>query len=177
MSERSMSNLRLPMIDATVFMGMHHADPGVRDKCLGFFSHFYTSSVQMNFAQVGICDAIIWKKSRALQDVYYPFMDVLHTDMAIQRQGCSEQVLQRAANDSLFKGLPAEKKLLAAQVLEHELPFYTHDLELLRLQVLQPFLQPFENTPERPAFPEMLQRLYEQSCALVIRNEDFQHVG
>ncbi|KPX48916.1 DUF6190 family protein [Pseudomonas syringae pv. tagetis] len=171
-----MSDFDLPMIDATVFMGMHHADPDVRDKSLGVFSRFYESSVQMNFAQIGICDAIIWKKSRALQDVYYPFMDVLHTDMAIQREGCSEQVLQRAANDTLFKGLPAEKKLLAAQVMEQEIPFYTHDPELLRLQVLQPFLQPFEGLTRQRVFPEMLQRLYDQSRAMVIRHEDFQHV-
>ncbi|WP_253257845.1 DUF6190 family protein, partial [Pseudomonas syringae] len=111
-----MSDFDLPMIDATVFMGMHHADPGVRDKSLEFFSRFYESSVQMNFAQIGICDAIIWKKGRALQDAYYPFMDVLHTDMAIQREGYSEQVLQRAAGETLFRGLPADKKLLAAQV-------------------------------------------------------------
>ncbi|WP_122220714.1 DUF6190 family protein [Pseudomonas syringae group genomosp. 3] len=171
-----MSDARLPMIDATVFMGLHHADPGVRDKSLGFFSRFYESSVQMNFAQIGMCDAIIWKKSRALQDVYYPFMDVLHTDMAIQRRGYSEQVLQRAANDTLFKDLSAEKKLLAAQVLEQELPFYTHDLELLRLQVLQPFLQPFKSAGSQHAFPEALQRLYTESCQMVIGNEDFQHV-
>ncbi|RMR00645.1 DUF6190 family protein [Pseudomonas syringae group genomosp. 7] len=171
-----MSDFDLPMIDATVFMGMHHADPDVPDKSLGVFSRFYESSVQMNFAQIGICDAIIWKKSRALQDVYYPFMDVLHTDMAIQREGCSEQVLQRAANDTLFKGLPAEKKLLAAQVMEQEIPFYTHDPELLRLQVLQPFLQPFEGLTRQRVFPEMLQRLYDQSRAMVIRHEDFQHV-
>ncbi|WP_116830580.1 DUF6190 family protein [Pseudomonas syringae] len=171
-----MSDFDLPMIDATVFMGMHHADPGVRDKSLEFFSRFYESSVQMNFAQIGICDAIIWKKGRALQDVYYPFMDVLHTDMAIQREGYSEQVLQRAAGETLFRGLPADKKLLAAQVLEQEIPFYTHDPELLRLQVLQPFLQPFESTIRRQTFPKMLQRLYDQSCAMVISNEDFQHV-
>ncbi|KPX02698.1 DUF6190 family protein [Pseudomonas savastanoi] len=171
-----MSDFDLPMIDATVFMGMHHADPGVREKSLGLFSRFYESSVQMNFAQIGICDAIIWKKSRALQDVYYPFMDVLHTDMAIQRQGCSEHILQRAATDTLLKGLPVEKKLLAAQVLEQEAPFYTHDPELLRLHVLQPFLQPFESPVRQPAFPEMLQRLYDQSSAMVIRNEDFEHV-
>ncbi|MFH7346934.1 DUF6190 family protein, partial [Pseudomonas syringae group genomosp. 7] len=77
----------------------------------------------------------------------------------------SEEVLQRAANYTLFKGLPDEKKLLVAQVMEQEIPFYTLDPELLRLQVLQPFHQPFEGLTRQRVFTEMLQRLYDQSRA------------
>jgi hypothetical protein len=171
-----MSESRLPMIDATVFMGMHHADPIVRNKSIVFFTRFYRQRIQMNFGQVGICDAIIWKKSRALQDVYYPFMDVLHTDMAIHRQGCSERALHRASTDSLLAGLDTEKKLVAAQVLEYELEFYTHDSQLWEIETLRPFLMEFKDNQPEEGFPPTLQHLYQKSCAMVIRDEDFQHV-
>jgi hypothetical protein len=172
-----MADLNTPMIDATVFMGMHHADAGVREKSLGFFSHFYQQSVLMNFGQIGICDAIVWSKSRELQDVYYPFMDVLHTDMSIRREGYSQSVLQRASAEQALEGLSVEKKLMVAQVLEHDLALYTHDPELLRLPALQPYLQAFEFSRASPDFPETLQHLYETSRAMVIDHEDFRHVG
>lgn len=168
-----MAEALLPVIDATVFMGMHHADSHLRAKSLGFFSHFYKRQVQMNFGQIGICDAIIWKKSRHLQDVYYPFMDVLHTDMDIQRQGYCNAVLRRATEEPAWAHLSVEKKLLAAQVVEYGQPLYTHDQELRELADLQPYLQSFPLPVSGPAFPEFLQGLFEQSREMLIEQEDF----
>lgn len=166
----------LPIIDATVFMGMHHSDPQLRAKSLGFFSSFYQRQVLMSFGQIGICDAIIWKKSRQLQDVYYPFMDVLHTEMDIQRQGYCNEVLRRACLESDWSHLSVEKKLLAAQVVEHRQPLFTHDEELRELTVLGPFLQSFPQWVSGPAFPEALQNLFEQSREMLIEQEDFRNV-
>ncbi|MCF4997214.1 hypothetical protein GIW70_06490 [Pseudomonas syringae] len=166
----------LPLIDATVFMGMHHGDPDLRARSLGFFNNFYQRQVLMSFDQIGICDAIIWKKSRHLQDAYYPFMDVLHSEMDIQRQGYSDQVLKRASQASDWQHLSVEKRLLIAQVIEHKQPFFTHDEQLLELDALKPFLQPFPRSTSGPAFPENLQRLFEQSREMLIEQEDFHHV-
>ncbi|MHC8305811.1 DUF6190 family protein [Pseudomonas sp. PB3P13] len=167
----------IPVIDATVFMGMHHADQGIREQSLGFFNAFYSRRVLMSFGQIGICDAIIWKKSRQLQDVYYPFMDVLHTDMNIQRRGYCNKVLKRACLESDWAHLSVEKRLLAAQVVEHQHPFFTHDSALRELDTLKPFLQTFPSSKTGSVFPESLQSLYEQSCAMSIEQKDFQHVG
>ncbi|MHC8407624.1 MULTISPECIES: DUF6190 family protein [unclassified Pseudomonas] len=167
----------IPVIDATVFMGMHHADPGIRETSLAFFNAFYSRQILMSFGQIGMCDAIIWKKSRQLQDVYYPFMDVLHTDMDIQRQGYCSKVLKRACLQTNWAHLSVEKKLLAAQVVEHQQPLFTHDSALRELEALQPFLQPFPSLINGPVFPEKLQSLYEQSREMSIEQEDFQHVG
>ncbi|UVK96956.1 DUF6190 family protein [Pseudomonas sp. B21-048] len=171
-----MTDGAIPVIDASVFMGMHHSDPDVRAKSLSFFSAFYSRQVLMSFGQIGICDAIIWKKSRHLQDVYYPFMDVLHTDMNIQRQGYCNKVLKRACQETDWAHLSVEKKLLAAQVVEHQRPFFTHDDSLRELSALKPFLQSFPPSISSPAFPEKLQSLYEQSREMSIEQEDFQYV-
>ncbi|MBC3364639.1 DUF6190 family protein [Pseudomonas sp. SWRI154] len=172
-----MAEVSVPVIDATVFMGMHHSDPELRAKSLGFFRTFYSRQVLMSFGQIGICDAIIWKKSRHLQDVYYPFMDVLHTDMNIQRQGYCNRVLKRACLEPDWAHLSVEKRLLAAHVVEHQQPFFTHDDSLRELSLLKPFLKTFPSSISQSAFPEKLQRLYEQSMEMTIGQEDFQHVG
>ncbi|MFJ2688298.1 DUF6190 family protein [Pseudomonas sp. NPDC087342] len=171
-----MDEVVLPIIDATVFMGMHHSEPLLRAKSLGFFNSFSERQVLMSFGQIGICDAIIWKKSRHLQDVYYPFMDVLHTEMDIQRQGYCNEVLRRACLESDWGHLNVEKKLLAAHVLEHRRPLFTHDQQLLEMTVLQPFLQAFPLWVSGPAFPQSLQTLFEQSGEMLINQEDFLNV-
>lgn len=172
-----MAEAAIPVIDATVFMGMHHSDPEVRSRSLGFFGAFYSRQVLMSFGQIGICDAIIWKKSRHLQDVYYPFMDVLHTDMDIQRQGYCNRVLKRACLEPDWAHLSVEKRLLVAHVVEHRQPLFSHDESLHELTLLKPFLQTFPPSTSHSVFPEKLQRLYEQSMEMSIGQEDFQHVG
>ncbi|UZJ57843.1 DUF6190 family protein [Pseudomonas sp. KU26590] len=165
-----------PMIDATVFMGMHHQNQAIRDRSLAFFTQRYHSEVRMSFSQIGVCDAIIWKKARTLQDVYYPFMDVLHSDMNILRAGYSNAALNRAANSASLSGLSAEKRLQAAQVLEANCLFYTHDPDYLDCAALKPHLIAFDEANSANGFPEGLQRLYRASLELVITDEDYQHV-
>ncbi|WP_248750492.1 DUF6190 family protein [Pseudomonas sp. MWU15-20650] len=184
-----------PIIDATVFMGMHHDDEVIRTRSLAFFTHRYDSQVRMSFSQIGICDAIIWKKERELQDVYYPFMDVLHSDMNILRSGYSDAVLKRAAHSPELSALPPEKRLQAAQVLEGAGLFYTHDVEYHSCMALKPYLATFDDPappqdyvaspshlisfdspPRAKRFPSELQKLYDVSLALTITDEDFQHV-
>ena len=165
-----------PMIDATVFMGMHHQNADIRARSLGFFTLRYHSDVRMSFSQIGICDAIIWKKTRELQDVYYPFMDVLHSDMNILRAGYSNAVLSRAANSAALSVLPAEKRLQAAQVLEANCLFYTHDRDYQHCEALKPHLAAFDSEPVADTFPQILQRLYDASLDLVITEEDYQYV-
>ncbi|SDT27223.1 DUF6190 family protein [Pseudomonas prosekii] len=172
-----MSEASVPIIDATVFMGMHHSDPDIHAKSLGFFKQFYQRQALMSFGQIGICDAIIWKKSRELQDLYYPFMDVLHTEMNIQRQGYCNKVLRRACLEADWAHLNVEQKLLAAQVVEHRQPLYTHDQALHQLTALKPFLQSFPQWTSGAAFPPSLQALFEQSRDMLIEQEDFRNVS
>ncbi|WP_339532151.1 DUF6190 family protein [Pseudomonas mucidolens] len=163
------------IIDATVFMGMHHQDEVIRARSLAFFTQRYNSQVRMSFSQIGVCDAIIWKKARELQDVYYPFMDVLHSDMNILRAGYTDAVLQRAAYSPELSNLPPEKRLQAAQVIEGDAPFYTHDDDYQRCAALHPYLASFDAQPSDELFPVGLQKLYDASLALKISEEDFQH--
>ncbi|UZE31187.1 DUF6190 family protein [Pseudomonas asplenii] len=171
-----------PIIDATVFMGMHHADDVIRDRSLAFFTHRYDSQVRMTFSQVGLCDAIIWKKARELQDVYYPFMDVLHSDMNILRSGYTEDALRFAADSSELAVLPVEKRLQAAQVLMGDGLFYTHDTQYQSCPILKPYLATFSDSAPADGvaldkhFPAELQKLYVLSLALKITDEDFKHV-
>lgn len=165
-----------PMIDATVFMGMHHQNSDIRTRSLEFFTQRYHKEVRMSFSQIGVCDAIIWKKTRALQDVYYPFMDVLHSDMNIKRTGYSHAALSRAANSMALSGLSAEKRLQAAQVLEANCLFYTHDRDYRDCEALRPHLAEFDAAPSNLTLPEGLLRLYEASLKLTITEEDYQHV-
>lgn len=166
----------LPIIDATVFMGMHHTDAAIRNQSLNFFTERFSDQVSMSFSQIGICDAIIWKKARELQDVYYPFMDVLHSEMAIQRGGYSDRVIEMAASSAELSGLAPEKRLQAAQVLESEVPFYTHDRGFHQCIALRPFLASFRETAVPGSFHGALQALYQASLALSVAPEDFAHV-
>ena len=164
------------MIDATVFMGMHHHNPDIRARSLAFFTRRFHSEVRMSFSQIGVCDAIIWKKARELQDVYYPCMDVLHSDMNILRAGYSNAALSRAANSAALSVLSAEKRLQAAQVLEANCLFFTHDRDYRSCEALKPHLAAFDTESAATTFPEGLQRLYHASLQLVITEEDYQHV-
>lgn len=166
----------IPIIDASWFMGMHHEHSQLRARSLAFFTQHYHRQAWMSFSQVGICDAIIWKKSRELQDLYYPFMDVLHSQMRIQRAGYSEAALQRAATCDALAGLPPEKRLLAAQVLDCQAAFHTHDQDYLGCPALKPWLVAPEASPVPGHFPDSLQQLYEASLALSIQAQELEHV-
>jgi len=154
-------------IDATTFLGMHHADATLRARSLGLFTRKFRERVHMNYEQVGICDAVIWKQSRAVQDQYYPFMDLLHSVMAIVRGGYSRSDLVCALELPDLRQLQPEQALQVAQVLTTNGWLATHDPVLRRLQCLEGKLWSFEDGAPSASFPEELQALYAVSTAFV----------
>lgn len=154
-------------VDASVFLGMHHRNEQVRSQSLCFFRHQYAAAVKMNYEQVGICDAVIWQESREVQDLYYPFMDRLHTDMEIARAGYSFHEIEITINCAQLRHLRPEQALLVGQVLSSEGLLATHDPEVKSLPCMAGHLWAFEAEDALPPFPPELQALYETSKVFV----------
>jgi len=104
--------------DASVFLGMHSTDDEVRKACKRFFASRFSGIALTSLDQVGRCDDVIWRYPRHLQDVYYPFMDRLHSEMLIVREPFSEAELKRALADQRLQRLPVGDRLLLAKVIE-----------------------------------------------------------
>ncbi|WP_405444872.1 DUF6190 family protein [Streptomyces achromogenes] len=155
-------------VDAALFLGMHSQDDGLRVACKAFFVERLDTRVVMNLEQVGRCDDVIWSYSRELQDLYYPFMDQLHTVMDISREGYDRVDAALALSDSDLPGqLPFIDRLLLAMVVNRKGLLHT----------VGPRADAFGGLPVRavatwpagvrePAFPESLERLYRASLAL-----------
>ncbi|WP_181793486.1 DUF6190 family protein [Streptomyces sp. WELS2] len=155
-------------VDAALFLGMHSQDDGLRVACKAFFVTRLDTRVVMNLEQVGRCDDVIWSYSRELQDLYYPFMDQLHTVMDISRQGYDRADVGPALSDpDLSDQLPFTDRLLIAMVVNRKGLLHT----------VGPRAAAFGELPVRavgawpadvpePAFPEPLERLYRASLAL-----------
>ena len=156
---------RISFVDATVFLGMHHRDDAIRQRSLAFFCSHYGRRVWMSYEQVGICDAVIWQQHRAIQDRYYPFMDRLHSDMAIVREGYRAEELGLAVEHPELRGLRPEQALLAAQVLARDGVLVSHDAVLRSTPCLHARLCEF--APSQAAFPTELQALYVQSRVFI----------
>ncbi len=166
----------IPLIDAGIFLGMHHGDKALRQKSLAFFRSHFGRQVRMNFEQVGICDAIIWKQPRQVQDDYYPFMDRLHSDMQILRVGYCPRALALAAGDARLHHLRPDRALLAAQVLCNDWTLFTHDPELHTLPLLRPRLGDFSTLSESLLFPPALEALYQSSKVYIHTDKDWENV-
>lgn len=158
---------RPAFVDATVFLGMHHRDEPVRRRSLEFFRSYYARKVWMNFEQIGICDAVIWRQRREIQDLYYPFMDRLHSDMQIVREGYRRRELEIALAHPDLRSLRPEQALLAAQVLDRDGVLVTHDAALQHVPCVRSQLWDFESSAPDAVFPAELEALYETSCAFV----------
>jgi hypothetical protein len=154
-------------LDATVFLGMHHRDDQLRQRSLGFFRTCYGRRAWMNYEQIGICDAVIWRQHREIQDLYYPFMDRLHSDMQIVREGYQRIELDLALGHPELEHLLSEQALLAAQILARDAVLATHDPALHGLACMRSRLWDFTAADHKVAFPAELQALYETSCAFV----------
>ncbi|QHF44070.1 hypothetical protein PspS35_09760 [Pseudomonas sp. S35] len=152
-------------IDASFFLGMHDSDELRRRRSLTYFTRHLAARPRMNYEQIGICDAVIWLQSREAQDLYYPFMDRLHSDMAIQREGYRYDEIQLALSHRELNALAPEQALLVAQVLQSQGWLATHDPVLAALQCLQGRLWQAGDTLQQPHFPDGLQTLYEASRA------------
>ncbi|AOS64614.1 DUF6190 family protein [Actinoalloteichus hymeniacidonis] len=161
--------MRAEHIDATLFLGMHAFDESIRRACKNFFvERLADSTVVMSFEQVGRCDALVWRYGRAEQDDYYPFMDVLHTDMDIQRRpyGLRDVEAAQAAN---LTGLDLIERLTVGMVLADGGELVTISPRLLDLADA-PTRAP--SVGEELAFPKPLEELYQRSLALRVQGED-----
>jgi hypothetical protein len=158
-----------PVVDASVFLGMHHHDLVIRERSLAFFAAHLTERVWMSFEQIGVCDSAIWRESRSVQELYYPFMDRLQIDMPIDRGGASQRELALAIRHSELSRLRPERALVAAQVLARGAVLVSHDPVLRGLRCLRSHLWDFEGDSNR--FPSGLQALYEKSRAFVYARE------
>lgn len=158
---------RIVFLDATVFLGMHHRDDQIRRRSLEFFRTCYRRHAWMNYEQIGLCDAIIWRQRREIQDLYYPFMDRLHSDMHIVREGYLPAELELARSHRELAQLRPEQALLAAQIMVRDAVLATQDPALIALACLRSRLWDFATADRDAAFPAELQALYETSCAFV----------
>jgi hypothetical protein len=154
----------LEYIDYTVFLGMNAASEPLRLSCKAFVAERLESEMLMTWDHVGRCDDIIWSYSRRLQDLYYPFMDGLHSQRCVRREGYEESSLRLALSDGRLQRLPVLQRLLAARALEQKAVIYTVDPLLLGAPEL-PVRRPPACTEER-AFPDWLEGLYRQSLEL-----------
>lgn len=152
-------------LDASLFMGMHCADEATRVACKGFFVERLHGSVTMSLEHVGHCDDMVWQHGREVQDVYYPFMDNLHTDMKIARRGYQEEDLRLALSSPQLEGLPMFDRLLLAMVMNQQGTLYSVRPRLVGRPSLPVHAPP--GGPER-LFPQKLEHLYKSSLALRI---------
>lgn len=126
---------RTIFIDSSLFMGMHSSDEKTRHQSLSIMSSQFSNSIYMNLEQVGMCDECVWRYSRKIQDDYYPFMDVLHTEMNINRIGYCKQDIERVNKDEriLNSDLSVQSALSIAQIINRDAVLYTHDKHILSL--------------------------------------------
>ncbi|WP_309117152.1 DUF6190 family protein [Saccharothrix sp.] len=150
------------IIDASLFMAMNSIDEATRRRGKAFFVARLGTGAVMPLEQVGACDDLVWGYRRAEQDAYYPFMDVLHTEMKIDRIGYTEDDLKRALESPELAGLSLRNRLTAAVVLNRGGTLYTVDPELTARDDL-----PLGELPDvESAFPQPLEGLYKQSLVL-----------
>ena len=157
-------------IDATVFLGMHSFHDEVRVACKNFFVERKNATIHMSLEQVGKCDDIIWRHSRQLQDVYYPFMDRLHSAMKIERKPYAEKSFEIALRDMRLKELPTEDKLLLAQVISKKGVLYTFDKNILIHRDL-PVDSP--KPGKELSFSKAIEKFYKKSLALKIQEKEW----
>ena len=151
-------------IDYSVFLGMNARSEAIRRRCKGFLADRLEATVHMTWDHVGRCDDLIWGFSRELQDLYYPFMDALHSQRCLEREGYQDSTLRLATTDPRLQHLPVLPRLLVARALERQAVVYSVDPALLERAEL-----PVRSPPARshePAFPEWLERLYQGALAL-----------
>src|SRR5690348_16405212 len=102
-------------IDASLFLGMHAISHTLRSACKAFFVEHFADEVFMSLEQVGLCDDIIWRHPRAIQDHYYPFMDLLQSEMRIRRIPYVDSDVRESCT-ARFNGAGLLDRLLLGQV-------------------------------------------------------------
>ncbi|MFE9137427.1 DUF6190 family protein [Streptomyces sp. NPDC012693] len=170
---------RAVFVDATLFMGMHSKDDAVRLAAKAFFAGRLAAGdeggVVMSWEQVGRCDDLVWGYERGVQDEYYPFMDVLHTDLAVERAAYTEDDIRRACTTPEFDGLPTHERLLLAQVVGRGGVLHTASPRLTSrtgLPVVPIVPDGSAGTVPETAFPPYLEDLYQRSLVLTVVSEN-----
>jgi len=150
-------------VDASVFLGMHSKDERIRVACKNFFVGRLNDQIGMSLEQVGKCDDVIWQYSREQQDTYYPFMDHLHTVMNIQRVSYTEKDIQEAVANPQLQDLAISDRLTIGMALARKAKLYSVNLHLVGGDFVR-----VPQAGEELAFPEELERLYQQSLMVRI---------
>jgi hypothetical protein len=162
-------------VDATIFMGMQSVDRSLRIACKNYFVDRYYQTIAMSDEQAGKCDRIVWQYPREVQDIYYPFMDRLRTDMKIQGLPYESEDVAIALHDKRLDGLTTSQKLTLGMTIARKGKLYTIDKVLLelnksltpddRLPIFQPEISEEKNFPD-----EILEECYQQSLSLKINS-------
>lgn len=74
-----------PFVDFTIFMGMHADEERVRVGCKNIFIEYARAGLRMSLDHIGMCDHIVWGNPYEVQEKYYPFMDMLHSTVPMER--------------------------------------------------------------------------------------------
>lgn len=156
------------VIDTATFMGMHSTDDSIRGSCKTFFAQRLHDEIWMSLEHVGWCDDVVWQFPREVQDAYYPFMDMLHTDMAIRRVGYDELDIDAALTSPALTKLPMCERLLIGMVLRHDAVLYTVNPRLRQRRDLPVVAVP---VVQEQQFPQYLEQLYRVSLALRLPSE------
>jgi Family of unknown function (DUF6190) len=161
------------LVDASLFLGMNSIDEEVRVACKNYFVDRFQQSIGMSDDQAGTCDRIIWKFSRELQDIYYPFMDRLRTDMDIQGLEYDIEDITVAQSDQRLNGLRVSQKLTLGMAIARHKPLYTVDTDISKINLgLSQDHQLAVFDPElgvEKSFPDIiLEKCYQESLSLRI---------
>lgn len=153
------------LIDSSLFLGMHSVDEEVRISCKNYFVERLPTKVSMSLEHIGGCDNIIWMYPTELQDLYYPFMDNLHTIMKMDRVPYQEPDIAMALSDPRLRDILMYDRLLMALAKNHNQLVFTINKQLLSQGHL-PVACPPLNSEKK--FPDSLEVLYQTSLALKI---------
>jgi hypothetical protein len=155
-------------IDAALFLGMHSVDDRLRIDCKAFVADRVRRRLTISLEQVGRCDDVVWRYGREVQDAYYPFMDILHTVMDIERPAYEEEDVRRGLDLPADAPLPVHERLLLGMVLNRHGSLTTASPRLLAdgVDPVLPVRAPPAVAGDEPSFPDELERLYRNSLAL-----------
>ncbi|PCI24247.1 hypothetical protein COB57_05340 [Candidatus Peregrinibacteria bacterium] len=152
-------------IDWTIFLGMHHIDKKIRIRCKNFFVTRLNLSknIYMSFENIGKCDDIIWTYDQKIQNFYYPFMDLLHSQAIMNRAPYSLEDFEIYQSEIHIHNLSLLDGLSVSMSKNNTLYTYSQDIIQLSLKNIK---QPPE--AQELFFPKELEELYQKSLSLVL---------
>ncbi len=113
----------------------------------------------------------MWRRSRQVQDAYYPFMDNLHTDMKIHRRPYEVEDVRIGLEAPELAGLPVHERLLIGMAIRRNATVYTVSPRLSQRCRELPLAEPPKTGETR--FPDRLEELYQESLVLRILPEEW----